>query len=226
MKTYDYVLWAGALLSCYVCSMGCEGPPPDHCANWWYYWQDGAVVGDMDKVKYLWDPGNLMGVSSPHKSTSRVGVSDLALDAVGQYQVTTVHHKTYPFMAVIIIDVRDGGIDGVAEVIAHEFEHVTIYTQWGALIGQTGTVSGRTHSDFDAIPDSVETDTTPGSIGDTYRFDPYDADTYRLAAVSSGWGDYAIYGDNELLARVEGVTSPRNTSSGSDWSKGGKQWAK
>jgi len=85
-------------------------------------------------------------------------------------------------------------------------------------------ISGRMHSDGDAIPDSVETDTTPGSIGHTYEFNPYDADSYDLENVTPKWEIYKSYGDNEVLARVEGLTNPKATDAGKDWSKGGKQW--
>jgi hypothetical protein len=132
------------------------------------------VVGDMDKVKYLWNPGNLLGTSSPHKTQDLVGVSDLAMPPVpaGPGIPIIVTNKNNWFKTVTVVDVRDGGIDGVAEVIAHEFKHVWVYQQWGAKIRQTGTVNGRTHSDVDAIPDVVENDRTPGSIGETYEFNP------------------------------------------------------
>lgn len=77
--------------------------------------------------------------------------------------------------------------DGVGQVIAHEFDHVCVYQQWGAKIGQTGTINGWMHSDGDAIPDSVETDTTSGSIGHTYEFNPNDADSYDMEGL---WSNY------------------------------------
>ena len=197
---------------------GCQSSPPDHCANWWYYWKDGAVVDDMDRVKYLWEPGELLvGVSSPHKTTDAVGVSDLALIPV--FFNHSVENKYHPQITVQIISIREGGIYGVAEVIAHEFKHVWVYQQWGKPI-----YTGSGHSDTDGIPDSVEIDTTPGSIGATYRFSPFDADTFNLALVNDDWSVYAVYGDNEVLARVEGINSPRNVNPDKDWSVGGAQW--
>jgi hypothetical protein len=114
-------------------------------------------------------------------------------------------------------------ISMVSPDIPHEFKHVWIYQQWGALLGQTGTINGLIHHDGDAIPDSVETDTTPESIGATYLFDPYDGDTYRLQNIVD-WSIYASFGDNEVLARIEGLSFPRQTSPEKDWSKGGSQW--
>ena len=80
------------------------------------------------------------------------------------------------------------------------------------------------HSDTDAIPDSVETDATPGSIGYMYQFDPQDPDTYRIQYLFQGWDIYSTFGDSEVLARVTGWTAPRSTSPTDDWSEGGKQW--
>jgi len=80
------------------------------------------------------------------------------------------------------------------------------------------------HSDTDAIPDVVENDRTPGSIGETYEFNPQDPDTYNMQVAIHP--NYQYYGDNEVLARVEGLTNPRATSPGDDWSREGKQWRK
>ena len=225
MKRNIYIIYMLVCIPCFGFWAGCESPP-DHCANWWYYWKDGMVVDDMDKVKYLWNPQDQLGVSSPHKTQNLVGVSDLALDPIppGPGIPLIVTNKYDTSKQVTIVDVRDGGIDGVAEVIAHEFQHVWVYQQWGAEIGQTGMIDGRMHSDGDAIPDSVETDTTPNSIGDTYGFNPNDADSYDLENVTPEWKIYQYYGDNEVLARVEGLTNPRTTYPDKDWSKGGKQW--
>lgn len=203
---------------------GCQSSPPDHCANWWYYWKDGAVVDDMDRVKYLWEPGEfLVGVSSPHKTTDFVGVSDHALDPIEAWWGNIpliVTNKNNQDIRVEIVAARLGGIYGVAETIAHEFKHVWIYQQWGKRIGYTGPG----HSDTDGIPDVVENDRTPGSIGYTYEFSANDPDTFDVHLAFSGWGSYATYGDNEVLARVEGVNNPRNVNPDDDWSEGGAQW--
>jgi len=199
---------------------GCSTPPA-HTANWYYYWKEGAVVADMDKVHYLWqDPPTTIGVSSPQKSTTEVGLSDDVLSSMTELSVV---NKNNPSIQEEIIANTDGGIDVVATTIAHEFKHIWIYQQWGAVIGHTGIINGLKHTDGDAIPDSVEKDRTPGSIGATYEFAYNDADTLDLGSVG-GWGDYSIYGDNELLARIEGVINPRSTTPASDWSVGGKNW--
>lgn len=93
----------------------------------------------------------------------------------------------------------------------------------GMRIGFTGPG----HSDTDAIPDVVENDRTPGSIGSTYEFNSGDPDTFNVHLAYPKWVDiYDTYGDNELLARVEGITNPRARAPLRDWSKRGKQWLK
>jgi len=219
MRAHIHISYVSAVAICCCIWSGCEGPPPNHCANWWYYWKEGGVVQDMDKVKYLWNPGDTLGVASPHKTQDFVGVSDLALDPV---DVTYTFRNFYNIdKTVTIVRPRDGGIDGVAEVIAHEFKHVWIYQQWGARIGQTGTINGQRHSDGDAIPDIVELDRT-GPIGQ-YEFSPQDPDSYRLVRYNP---IYERYGDNEILARVEGLDNPRQREPQKDWSQGGKQWGR
>jgi hypothetical protein len=215
--------------------VGCSGEPCDHCANWWYYWQGGdevdLVVHDMDKVKYMWDPGDYAGVSSPHKTQDIVGVSDLALNTISPYPhwdpkrviPRIVTNKYNPTKTVLVIAVRDGGVHGAAEVIAHEFKHIWVYQQWGAKVGQTGMINGFMHSDGDCIPDIVETDTsTPQSFGNLYDFHIGDADTFDCEHYL--YSVYAALGDNEILAREEGINNPRAIHPGKDWSKGGKQW--
>lgn len=200
---------------------GCASPP-DHCANWWYYWKDESVVTDMDKVKYLWEePTRTVGISSPHKSQTLVGLSDLILNPV-TFTITR-SNKNNPLITVTVISPRDGGIDGAAEVISHEFNHIWVYQQWSAKIGETGIVAGRQHTDGDAIPDVVETNRAAGSIGQIYEFSHTDPDTFDMQSIG-GWGGYRDYGDNEILARVEGITNPRARQPDKDWSKGGKQW--
>ena len=46
----------------------------------------------------------------------------------------------------------------------------------------------------------------------------------RLQNVTPEWNVYANLGDNEVLARVEGINNPRTNNPANDWSKGGKQW--
>ena len=96
-------------------------------------------------------------------------------------------------------------------------------TQWGGIVGQTGNMNNMMHSDTDALPDDVENDRTPGSIGQIYEFDPQDADTFDLGNLQGG-ANYVFYGDNEVLARVEGLTNPAVTHPERDWSVGGVNW--
>lgn len=213
-----------ALMLLTACGLivGCSSSRPDHCANWWYYWTDGAVVDDMDRVKYLWQqPPEVVGVSSPHKTTNLVALSDLVLNPSPPL---VAHHK-FTYQAVVIGVQFDGGVDVAAATIAHEFKHVWVYQQWGARIGQTGTVNGLHHEDKDAIPDIIEQDRNLGSIGATYDLLYWDADTYDLGSLP-GWSVYGDYGDNELLARVEEVSNPRARRPADDWSRDGKNWGK
>jgi len=83
--------------------------------------------------------------------------------------------------------------------------------------------TGPGHSDTDAIPDTVEDDRTPGSIGDIYRLSSIDPDCYRMSYYFPG-ARYDLYGDNEILAREEGFNNPRTTYPSKDWSREGKQW--
>lgn len=211
-------------LTIIVLISGCKTSPPKHCANWWYYWKEGEVVEDMDKVKYLWEnPPKTVGISAPSKTQTLVGLSDYALKPI-KFKIS----RTNKYNKLLTIDLyvpRDGGIDGVSEVIAHEFKHIWIYQQWGANIKMTGIINGLQHSDGDAIPDIVENGRTPGSIGYIYEFNPLDPDTYNLQLVL-GWEEYKYYGDNEVLARIEGIKNPRINYPEKDWSKGGKQWRK
>ena len=206
--------------------LGC-GEPPAHCANWWYYWRDGEVVDGMRNTKYLWyDPPKLMGVASPEKSTSIVGLSDLVLATLPRSSEVTVQNKYNPALTYKIVAKVTGGIDSAAQVITHEYKHIDIYLQWGALIRQTGVIKGLQNSDSDGIPDDVELDYTAGGIGAQYEFDIMDPDTYNLCGVREEWNPYAIYGDNELLARMESLRNPRTRHPERDWSKYGAQWGK
>jgi hypothetical protein len=56
-----------------------------------------------------------------------------------------------------------------------------------------------------------------------YEFSYVDPDTFDMGSIT-GWGCYRIYGDNEILARVEGISNPKATYPDKDWSKDGKQW--
>lgn len=209
-----------------VSAVGCSETPPSHCANWWYYWQTpDEVVDDMARVKYLWGSTSPVGVSSPHKTQNLVGLSDAALAA--KTATVTVRHKYDPTVpSVDIIVPRSGGIYGVADIIAHEFRHIWVYQLGNAPVGQTGLINGQQHTDGDAIPDDVENDRTPGGIWNTYKFRPDDGDTFDIDGV--GWQNnyhgYLIYGDNELLCRVEGTQNPRPVHPNLDWSMGGAQW--
>ena len=200
---------------------GCTDTPPDHCANWWYYWKDGSVVGDMAKVKYVWKDIEHGGFCAPEKSQDFVLLGDAALPKITS--AVAVQNKYDPWKIVIVRQIRDGGIDGCAEIISHEFKHIWVYQQWGALRGQTGLINGHQHSDSDTIPDDVETNTAPGSIGAIYAFCPTDPDSFDIHS-GQGWGEYSDMGDGEVLALVEGVNNPRTTNPNADWSKGGKQW--
>jgi hypothetical protein len=171
--------------------------------------------------RYREEPTRTVGISSPHKSQTLIGLSDLILDPV-TFTVTR-SNKNNPLITVTVYSPRDGGIDGAAEVISHEFRHIWVYQQWSAKIGETGMVAGRQHTDGDAIPDEVETNRVAGSIGQIYELSHTDPDTFDMQSIG-GWGSYLDYGDNEILARVEGITNPRARQPDKDWSKGGKQW--
>lgn len=206
---------------------GCSETPPPHCANWWYYWRDGSVVDDMARVKYLWGTNSPKGVSAPDKVQDLVGVGDPALTPeTTSLSVSHKYEQSLP--SVVIIAVNPGGINGPAETIAHEFKHVWVFQQWGCRINQTGVVNGHLHTDTDALPDSIELDRAPGTIGGTYHLHHDDPDTFDIqhAATWSGNPYYNLYGDNELLARVEGIANPRATYPERDWSEGGAQWGR
>jgi hypothetical protein len=202
---------------------GCGGQtPPAHTANWWYYWKDGTVIDDMGSTKWLWGgAGTYRGLSSPHKTTSFVGVGDASIaERTSNLSLVSVYDYRIPPVPVAVEVSGAKGIDSVAITISHEFRHVWVYQQWGMRIG----VTGPGHADTDAISDTVEDDRTPGSIGETYRFISTDPDCYRMANHFPPDAHYGIYGDNEILARVEGFNNPRATHPERDWSMGGAQW--
>jgi len=85
-------------------------------------------------------------------------------------------------------------------------------------------IAGYMHTDTDAIPDTVETNRTAGSIGARYELSEIDSDSFDMGSQDPNWRQYLSYGDNEILAREEGFGNPRATHPEKDWSKGGKQW--
>ncbi|MDH7600470.1 MAG: hypothetical protein QHH07_12700 [Sedimentisphaerales bacterium] len=180
----------------------------------------------MDKVKWLWGSrtSGIRGLSSPHKTMEFIGVGDAAIaERVYSLLLTSAYDDRVPQKRPVAVEIPGAkGIDSVAITISHEFKHIAIYGQWGQRIGFTGPG----HSDTDGIPDNVEDDRTPNSLGEIYRFNSRDPDCYRMHRYYPEKTHYATYGDNELLARVEGIYNPRATSPGKDWSKGGKQWGR
>lgn len=201
---------------------GC-GSRPDHAVNWHYYWQEGQVIVDMARTAWIWGPqATMRGLSSPHKTQNMIGLGDACIALRAGCLI--VQNKYDPTVTVAVEVPGAEGIDSVAITIAHEFKHVWVYQQWQARIGQTGMIAGYMHSDTDAIPDTVETNRTAGSIGAWYKFSEIDPDSFDMGSQDPNWRQYLIYGDNEILAREEGFGNPRTVHPEKDWSKGGKQW--
>lgn len=224
MRKLMYIFGAFAGIVAFSTFSGCESPP-EHTANWHYYWKDGNVVNRVYDTKWMWGSGleGTRGKAAPHKTTDFIGLGDHVI--AERTENLTLQNLWDPAGKDVQVEVSGAkGIDSVAITIAHEFKHVWVYQQWGAHIGQTGTIDGREHNDGDAIPDSVESDRTPDSIGNTYRFNPYNGDTYGMGPYYDDDAHYEIYGDNEILAREEGFGKPETTDPDNDWSRGGKQW--
>lgn len=111
----------------------------------------------------------------------------------------------------------------IMHMVSPDFKHVWVYQQWSAQIGETGYIAGRQHTDTDGIPDLVESDRSPGSIGARYEFSSTDPDSFGISVLPE-WSIYAKSGDQEILAREEGITNPRATHPERDWSQRGTQW--
>jgi hypothetical protein len=222
MQRINYTIGLTTIIISFVSLFGCSETPPDHTANWWYYWKDGQVIDSMGSTKWLWGSATTYrGLSSPHKTTQYVGVGNAAVaERTNNKNLTSLYDFRIPPVPVAVEVSGAKGIDSVAITIPHEFKHIWVYQQWGQRVGFTGAG----HSDTDAIPDVVEDNRTLGSIGETYRFNSQDADCYRMQDHFPANAKYNLYGDNDILARVEGFGNPKTTHPEKDWSKGGKQW--
>ena len=212
-----------ALIFSVLVMTACSETPPDHASNWFYYGKE-SVVDDMDNTEFIWGSNfaSTRGVSVPAHIQDRIGIGDPVWGP--RTATVTATNKNNPAISIPMDITSPGGFDSVAITIAHEFKHVDIFDTWGGITRKTGTYSGHTHTDTDALPDSVENDRTAGTIGATYEFDAADPDTFDLGTVYHTV--YASYGDNEVLAREEGHNSPRTVHDDKDWSEGGAQWQK
>jgi len=168
--------------------------------NWYYYWNADNVVSDLSDFEYD-DDDDVFGYYNPNDG--KLYIANLAPTA--NDGPTTVTHKTRVPSLSFDIGADGEGIDCCAETCAHEKKHKQIDDDWG----------GQTDTDGDGIPDSEENQAP-------YYFDPYDPDTYDLE--NTIHSDYADYGDQEFLCRME-ETNPGAVDSSDDWSDtNGKNW--
>ena len=167
--------------------------------NWFYYWKEGNVCGIPATAIY--DSTADFGFTSPGvDSILRLG--PLAATTNNGPETFTALKTTYGSMTVTG---TGSGINCVAETVAHELYHLTLYN----------SSLGLTDTDRDEVSNASEA----GGFGATT--DPLDPDTFNMRGL---YPNYATYGDNEVRCRKKELNTGVAVRNDLDWSKDGKQW--
>jgi outer membrane protein assembly factor BamB len=194
----------------------------DNTPNWFEYWGDDGAVPGLDAADVRYDStcpaGYICYGSFSYPPNDNIYVKD---GAAGTHYAggTNVPVITGTCPGGSFGD-RPGrrvrGIDSVAEVLAHERRHKTIYHNWdagGLWVGLTDSDTPSPHArPGDDLPDTYEITTTHTLTNNVDSCD---------IATAKGVASYARYGDNEFdVMRVsDGVTGTVSN----DWANPGKQ---
>lgn len=172
-------------------------------ANWYYYWRQGCVPG-LGKFQYIQSATDYGGFTAP----DTLEISDMASGVEKAYTLLLRCRQpdgTWKFTGSMAFPTRKG-CDLCHATILHELYHKRIYDLY---VGK-----GDPDRDGDELPDWFET-----LGGRTFELDPDRPDTHGLRLQISS--EYATYGDQELLCRIQEFNSSPNVSE--DWSWLGKQ---
>jgi len=166
--------------------------------NWFYYWKEGNVCGIPLSATY--DSTADFGYTQP-------GVNNILV--LGPSAATTntgpeTFNSSTSYGSLTVTGTGDG-IYCVAETVAHELHHLTIYNNLGSL----------SDSDGDGVANTLEGSSTG------VNSNPNDSDTYKMSLTYPG---YATYGDNEIRCRKIELNHGINVYSNKDWSNPGTQY--
>ena len=170
-------------------------PSCSSCPNWFFYWREGNVCGIPSNA--LYDPNGSFGWCQPHiDSIIRLG-PDAATTNTGPEKYYKIKNNN---STSITVTGNGKGIKCVAETIAHEQFHITIYSNH----------RGSVDSDNDGVGDSFEQHLL------SINTDPQNPDTYNMG------GAYSQYGDDEIRCRKKELI-PVGYDVSKDWAYPGCQ---
>lgn len=174
------------------------GPYPiDRPPNWFYYWRGGGVCGIPSDAQY--DASASFGYTRPGvDSILRLGPLAPATNS-GPETFTGAS----PYGSVTVTGTGKG-IQCVAETVAHEVYHLTLYN----------ALAGRMDGDGDGIADADE-----GTL-DGINSNSADPDTFNLRSIFPG---YSAYGDNEVRCRKKELSPGITVLPAADWANPGCQ---
>ncbi len=161
--------------------------------NWYYYWDEGGVVGGMTFVNYSPDLGYIAQVDD---TTGEITLGPKAADSnTGTESLIDLYGNTFELTG------SGKHIYFLAEVIAHEEYHAHCITTWGPDV--------EFHGDTDQLPDADEMAPEPGK--GFPESDPFNYDSF-------GYGYSASYDDQEVRCRIIELNDPKTCYPEKDWS--------
>jgi hypothetical protein len=176
--------------------------PSDTLPNWYYYWRTCDIIPQFNS-EILYDAID----TSCYAKTNGLVISITRIGADQWLSNSVCIGPYYCFGGPSV-----QGIDCTASVIAHEMFHQWLHQQWetGEWVGVPPPFPD---DDGDGLPNIFETEIT--------GTDPDNPDTYQMA---NYWPNYALIGDQEYWACVQGYGMTGNPNL--DWSHGlySKQW--
>lgn len=170
--------------------------------NWFYYWKHGDVCGIPATAEYDATRAGLFGYVLPGvDSILRLGPM---APTINDGPHTLSGSSTY---GSVIVTGHGKGIECVAETVAHELHHLTLYNRsWKGWFW--------TDDDSDGVDDSDE------PLLDGIKSDPLNPDTFNSASI---YPPYSSYGDDEVRCRKIELTPGINIYPNRDWASPGCQ---
>ena len=193
----------------------------DGCANWFYYWKQGAVPGlNSPEVKYNASlPDGRYGQATYKDGKALIEVADLAAEIGKEFKIAKYYREAIaekgkrdivlPGSEVMVgAGPHVKGVAFAAATILHERQHIAIY--------KAG--DGKPDKDGDQVSNDCESKfgfVTYVDIGDSYNFNSKDEAFEKV---------YGGKSDDEIRARLaERSVSAKDYAVAQDWAKPGCQ---